>query len=232
MWLTNNCNTHIAQYLTKRKQPDNKTWSINRIKINKINNFLQKLCRKWGRQTSSMPLFILKKCLIWGKKCLIAVSLGYNKNKLHKSLIYWSRDMLNFNFQEKGLGLNSPPHFVDDFSIKMFLNKNFIVWLPLLLKILGNMCITNVNQAVTSWNLKLTLSFWSSCFATWPKNQDKNLNILRAKRAFVVKLKSFFIIFKGFLIAKNWLRPEKAPLIFSILLANFRRQKNNNLLDK
>ena len=30
-WLPNNCNTHIAQYLTKQRQPDNETWSINRI---------------------------------------------------------------------------------------------------------------------------------------------------------------------------------------------------------
>ena len=29
--------------------------------------------------------------------------------------------MLSFNFPEKGLGLVSPPHFVDDFSRKMFL---------------------------------------------------------------------------------------------------------------
>ena len=29
--------------------------------------------------------------------------------------------MLNFNFSEKGLGLVSPPHFVNDFSRKMFL---------------------------------------------------------------------------------------------------------------
>ena len=28
--------------------------------------------------------------------------------------------MLNFNFPEKGLGLVSPPHFVDDFSRKIF----------------------------------------------------------------------------------------------------------------
>ena len=30
-----------------------------------------------------------------------------------------------------------------------------------------------------------------------PKGQDKNLNILRTKRAFKVKLKAFFIIFQG-----------------------------------
>ena len=41
----------------------------------------------------------------------LAINLGYNKNKLHKTLDYWSRDMLNFNFPEKGLGLVSAPHF-------------------------------------------------------------------------------------------------------------------------
>ena len=43
--------------------------------------------------------------------------------------------------------------------------------------------------------------------------QDKNLNILRRKRAFEVKSKTFFIIFKGLSVAKNCLRPESAPLI-------------------
>ena len=58
--------------------------------------------------------------------------------------------MLNFNFSEKGLGLVSQPHFVNDFSRKIFpmlysINwPNFIVSLPLLLEIFGNMCITIV----------------------------------------------------------------------------------------
>ena len=30
-WLANNCNTHIAQYFTKKRQPDNDARSINRI---------------------------------------------------------------------------------------------------------------------------------------------------------------------------------------------------------
>ena len=45
----------------------------------------------------------------------MAFNLAYNKNKLYKNLDYWSRDMLNFNFSEKGLWLVSPPHFVYDF---------------------------------------------------------------------------------------------------------------------
>ena len=58
--------------------------------------------------------------------------------------------MLNFKFLEKGLGMISPPHFVYDFSRKMFLmlysinRPNFIVKLPLLLEILVNMCIAIV----------------------------------------------------------------------------------------
>ena len=58
--------------------------------------------------------------------------------------------MLNFVFLDKGLRIVSPAYFVYDFSTKMFLMlysinwPNFIVWLPLLLEILGNMCITIV----------------------------------------------------------------------------------------
>ena len=80
----------------------------------------------------------------------IALNLPYNKNKVYKTLDYWFRDMLDFNFSEKGLGLVSPPHFVYDFSRKTFFmlhsvnEPNFIVWLSLLLEILGNICITIV----------------------------------------------------------------------------------------
>ena len=43
------------------------------------------------------------------------------------------------------------------------------------------------------------------------KSQDKNF--MSTKRAFEVKQKTFFIIFKGLLAAKNCIRPESAPLI-------------------
>ena len=73
------------------------------------------------------------------------------------------------------------------------------------------------NQALASSNLKLTLSFLSSRFPTSPKSQDKNLNIVRTKGAFQVKLKAFFIIFKGLSVAKNCPRPESAPLIVQMV---------------
>ena len=64
--------------------------------------------------------------------------------------------------------------------------------------------------------MKLTLSFSSSRFAAGSKSQDKKLNILSTKIAFEAKQKAFFIIFKGVSVAKNYLRPESAPLIVFI----------------
>ena len=125
------------------------------IECNKRNIFLQKLCWRWGRETSSRPPFIFKNRLISGKSkwpankfqyISIALNLAYNKKKLYKYLDYWSRDMLNFYFLENGLGQVSPPHFVHNFSRKMFLMlhsinwANFIVWLSLPPEILGNTC--------------------------------------------------------------------------------------------
>ena len=58
--------------------------------------------------------------------------------------------MLNFDILDKGLEIVPAAHFVYDFSTKMFLKlysinwPNFIVWLPLLLEILGNMYIAIV----------------------------------------------------------------------------------------
>ena len=128
------------------------------IEYNKRSTFLQKLCRKWGKETSSRPLFIFWKRSIWGKSkwsaayfqyISITLILAYNKSKLYKTLDYWFRDMLNFSFLEKGLGLVSPPHFVYDCdcSRKMFFMlhsinwQSFIVLLAFLLEILDNMFI-------------------------------------------------------------------------------------------
>ena len=41
---------------------------------------------------------------------------------------------------------------------------------------------------------------------------------MRTKRTSKVKQKAFFINFKGFLVAKNSLRPERAPLTIETLL--------------
>ena len=129
------------------------------IEYNKRNDFLQKSYRKSGRESSSRPTFVFLKSFILSKsKCSAAwlhyisidLKLACNKNKLFITLDYWSRDMLNFDFLDKGLENVSTPYFVYDFSTKMFLMPysinwlSFIVWLPLLLEILANICIAIV----------------------------------------------------------------------------------------
>ena len=146
--------------------------NISRIKGNQImkfsqliehpkkNIFLPNLCRKWGMETSSRPLFFKKKksfilgkskcSVVWFYYISIALKFAYNRNKLFKPLNCWFRDMLNFYFLGKGLGIVSPAHFVYDFSRKVFLMlysinwPNFVAWFVLLLEILGNKCIAIV----------------------------------------------------------------------------------------
>ena len=72
----------------------------------------------------------------------------------------------------------------------VFKENCFTCYLPLIYQISSTnclyfltywaICILFFNQAVTSQNLKLTLTFLPNRFATWPKSQDKNLNIAYA----------------------------------------------------
>ena len=129
------------------------------IEYNKGNIFLQKSCRKWDRETGCRLLFLFWESFILGKSkwsaawfnyVLIALKLAYNKSKLFKTLHYWSRDMLKFEFLDKCLGTVSFTHFAYDISIKIFLILYFISWpnviipLPLFVEILGNICIAIV----------------------------------------------------------------------------------------
>ena len=119
--------------------------------------------------------------------------------------------MLNFYFLDKGLGIVSPAHFVHGFSTEMFLMlysinwTSFIVWLPLLLKILGNICIAIVcYPGCDVIDFEINVFFLiEPFFSTWPKSHDKNLNILRTKRAFLTWNKKLFSSFlKGFYISR------------------------------
>ena len=58
---------HILPYISQSK--GNQTLKFGQlIEHNKRNNFLQKLCKKRGRVTSSRPLFICQKSLISGER--------------------------------------------------------------------------------------------------------------------------------------------------------------------
>ena len=107
--------------------------------------------------------------------------------------------MLNFNFSEKGLGLFFPPHFLYDFSRKIFLMlhsinlPNFIVWLPLLLKILDNMCITIIYwPSCDVIKFEINSIFYIKQFCYMTKRSRKKLKYLENKKSFWGEIKSIF----------------------------------------
>ena len=110
----------------------------------------------------------------------------------------WQLALTSYNAflkKQRGLELVSLPHFLHDFwrTIIILLYSinwpSFIVWLPLLREILSNMCIAIVCWPVCDViNFEINLIFLINPFSLiWPKIQDKNLNILRKKRAFKMK---------------------------------------------
>ena len=120
-----------------------------------------------------------------------ALNLAYNKNKLHEILDCWSRDKFNFNFSEKVLRLVSPRQFVYDFSRRVFLMlhsinwPNFIVGLPLLLEIMGNMCITIVcYSGCDVIKFEINLIFLIKLFWDMTKKSRQKLKYLKNETSF------------------------------------------------
>ena len=90
--------------------------------------------------------------------------------------------------------------------------SNFIVWLFFLHEILGHICIIIICFSVCDViNFEIKLSY-QVFFLYDQKSLNKYLNIFRTKRVFEMRWKVFFIIFKGFSVAKDCLRPESGPL--------------------
>ena len=62
---------------------------------------------------------------------------------------------------------------------------NFLVWLPLILEILINICIAiAIESGCDVKNFEINLIFLIKSFFYMTKIQDKNLNILKTKTAF------------------------------------------------
>ena len=76
--------------------------------------------------------------------------------------------------------------------------------------------------------MKLTLS--QAVLLQGQKSQDKKLNILKTKRAFEVKQKPLFIIFKELAVANNDLRHESAPLSFGWDLTEITADRGNVII--
>ena len=111
------------------------------------------------------------------------------KNGLIRNISLTSKFMISFNISEKGFGLVSQPHFIYDFSRKMFLMLHsinwptFIVWFPLLFEILAQ-CV----------------------------HSRQKLKNLENEKRFCAEMKNIFHHFKGLSVVKNCLRPDSVPL--------------------
>ena len=149
----------------------------NFVEHNMQKSFLQKLCRKWEKETSSRPHF-LRKWFILHENIFASPRLGDAIKINYKISDCLSRDMF-----EKGLGLVSLTRFVFDFSRKIFHISHsikwstFIIWLPLLLEILDNMCIVIICFPVyDARNFENSLSFFiRACFYMNKKLRTKVL---------------------------------------------------------
>ena len=96
-----------------------------------------------------------------------------------------------FDFLDKCLGIVSAAHFVYDFLTKIFLILYLLTdqtsWPGCLFFLrYWTICVLQlfVNQVVTSWILKLTLSFQSSRFFQMTKNSWQKLKYLENEKIF------------------------------------------------
>ena len=158
------------------------------VDYDKRNIFPQKSWRKWGRETRSRPLVFLR-TLYEVKASGLHLSFIFRQSstwthykiKLYKTLDGWFKDMLNFDFLEKGLRLVFPPHFVYGFSRKKCFSCYILltdqISLPALYFLrywVYQICVLNCLTKLwrhTFWNKPYLLHHR---FSTRPKSQNKN----------------------------------------------------------
>ena len=132
--------------------------------------------------------------------------------------------MFNFNIIVNGLGLVSPSHLVHDFSRKTILMlysvnwPSFIVWLPWLLEMLDNVCITIVcSPGCYFIKFEINLVFLIKLFCYMTKKSRQKFKYLKNENNFWDETKSIFNFqFSKLSIAKNCLRPRSVLLKVSL----------------
>ena len=126
------------------------------------------------------------------------------KTKCMKLDTVESRDMLDFWFFKKEFGTSLSTTFCGWLYKKKMCYilywSNFILWLPLLLEISGNICLVFVYYPVCDVvNFEINLSFFVKLFSYMTKKKKKSQE-------------AFSIILKGLSVAKSCPRPESATL--------------------
>ena len=149
-WLTNNCNTHIAQYLKKGIQEMkfdqlieynmrnifSKIHTQNMVKKIFLETFIKKLNRVY------LWINSLKLCNLF----LLYANLRAIEIECNQAADYWLLSYIKI-LKKRSQKLVFLPYFLHDFWRKTFLLlysivwPNLIVWLPLIREIMSNMCI-------------------------------------------------------------------------------------------
>ena len=135
---------------------------------------------------------------------LVSIMTVFNleNNCDNKTLEYWSRDILNLNLLEKGLGIVSLSHFVYNFSRKKFIMlysinwPNFNAWLPFFFEILVNMCIVIVCEPSRDViNFEINLIFLIKPFSYMTNKSRQKLKYLENEKSFQREIKGIFHLF-------------------------------------
>ena len=133
------------------------------------NIFIQNVCRKWGRQTSSKPPLFFKKSLIWSWNRWSAPSFQYILVVLDLN-IQWEQTVWNFSLS------------ICDFSRK---HSSLYILLSLLLEISGNICIVIVCFPVFDvTNFQSYLSFIIKLFSYMAKKSEQKCKYLENEKSF------------------------------------------------
>ena len=131
---------------------------------------------------------------------MVDLGLDIQSKQTLKHLDCWSRGMLNIYFLQKDLGLVYPPYFVYNVLRKIYLTLYSINWpksivcLPLLLEILGNMCVQFICYTLV-WdvtNFGINFSSLIKPFFYITKKSGKKCKYLKNVKNFWHETKNIF----------------------------------------
>ena len=174
------------------------------IEYNKGNSFLQKSCIKWGRKTSSRSFLCFKKALYEVKPSDLQLSVG-----IYRKPSTWHTKKANC-VNLKAIDPRISSILIFRKGSKASFSTTFYVWFFKKMS-----CYILVTDLISLSDSLYLSKYWTVCVLqlcdVWPylsnqnvfrKIQDKNLNILRTKRAIKANKNHFSSFLTGFQFPK------------------------------